>query len=94
MDQRIDAHTPAELDGIMDTVVRDDTYRVVRRGGKPAVVVMSLGEYYRLRPAPSWLVDSWDSAKATGLDAMTMDEINDEIDACHRDKNPGIAEPR
>lgn len=39
--------------------------------------------------APEWLVKAWASARRRGVDAMTLDEINAEIEA-HRDEQKTV----
>jgi len=34
--------------------------------------------------APEWLQESWDSAKRSGVDRLSMDEIDAEIDAARK----------
>jgi len=36
-------------------------------------------------PPPKWLVKAWAGAKRRGLEAITLDEINDEIAAARDD---------
>jgi hypothetical protein len=37
--------------------------------------------------APEWLRASWDSAKRSGVDQLSMDEIDAEIDAARKDRH-------
>jgi hypothetical protein len=37
-------------------------------------------------PPPDWLRQAWAAAKRRGLDTMTLDEINAEIDAFRAEK--------
>jgi hypothetical protein len=39
-------------------------------------------------PPPDWLQKAWTGAKRRGLDTLTLDAINAEIDAHRRDKQP------
>jgi hypothetical protein len=39
-------------------------------------------------PPPAWLQDAWAGAKRRGLEALTLDDINAEIDA-HRRETDG-----
>jgi hypothetical protein len=41
-------------------------------------------------PPPAWLQNAWASAKRRGLDTMTQDEIDAEIDA-HRREQESLA---
>ncbi len=36
--------------------------------------------------APEWLRESWESAKALGVDGLSMDEIDTEIEAARRSR--------
>jgi len=36
--------------------------------------------------APDWLREAWAGAKRRGLDKLTMDEIDGEVDAYRREK--------
>ena len=57
------------------------------RRGEPAVVIMSVRDFIRTAaPPPDWLANAWSSAKKRGLDALTLDDINAEIDAYRREK--------
>ena len=75
-------------DDIMDAVTRDGTIRLLEREGKEPVVVMSVPAYWDLKlgPAPEVFQRSWAAAKESGLDKMTMDEIDEEIAASRRER--------
>ena len=92
MERRIDAHIARTQFGqIMDLAVKNDDRFVVDRRGKPAVVIMSVRDFIRTAsPPPDWLQTAWAGAKRRGLDMMTFDEINAEIDAYRREQDvPG-----
>ena len=38
------------------------------------------------RSAPAWLQDSWESAKQSGVDGLSMDEIDAEIAAVRKER--------
>ena len=82
MERRIDAHLArTQLGQIMDLAVKDNQRFVVDRRGEPAVVILSVADYLRLAaPAPDWLRDSWANARATGLDRLSMKQIQEEVD--------------
>jgi hypothetical protein len=40
-------------------------------------------------PAPRWLRQSWDSAKQLGMDQLSMEEIDAEIDAVRQARHVG-----
>jgi len=83
LDRRIDAHVArTQLGQIMDLAVRENQRFIVDRRGEPAVVIMSVQDFVRMAaPPPDWLSKAWAGAKRRGLDAMTLDEINAEIEA-------------
>src|ERR1700761_3238609 len=91
MDRRIDAHIARTQCGqIMDLATRNDERFIVDRRGEPSVVIMSVQDFIRtVAPPPDWLQKAWTSAKRSGLDTMTLDEINAEIGAYRRDKKTG-----
>ena len=43
--------------------------------------------------APEWLQDSWQSAKASGLDQLSMDEIDAEIAAARKSRRESRLQP-
>jgi prevent-host-death family protein len=87
MERRIDAHIARTQFGqIMDLAVRNNERFVVDRRGEPAVVIMSVHDFIRMAaPPPDWLNKAWAGAKRRGLDALTLDDINAEIDATRRE---------
>ena len=88
MDRRIDAHIARTQFGqIMDLATKNDERFIVDRRGEPAVVIMSVRDFIRtVAPPPDWLASAWSIAKKRGLDALTLDDINAEIDAYRREK--------
>ena len=90
MDRRIDAHIARTQFGqIMDLATKNDERFIVDRRGEPAVVIMSVRDFIRtVAPPPDWLASAWSNAKKRGLDALTLDDINAEIDAYRREKEP------
>ncbi len=89
MDRRIDAHIARTQFGqIMDLAIKNNERFVVDRRGEPAVVIMSVQDFIRTAaPPPDWLQKAWAGAKRRGLDALTLDDINAEIDAARREKD-------
>src|SRR5437879_5897265 len=85
MDRRIDAHIARTQFGqIMDLAVKNNERFIVDRRGEPAVVIMSVQDFIRTAaPPPDWLQKAWAGAKRRGLDRLTLDDIETEIDA-HR----------
>jgi prevent-host-death family protein len=90
MERRIDAHIARTQFGqIMDLAVKDNARFVVDRRGEPAIVIMSVQDFIRTAaPPPDWLQKAWAGAKRRGLDALTLDEINAEIEAHRRGQEP------
>ena len=92
MDHRIDAHfARTQLGQIMDLAVKNNERFIVDRRGEPSVVIMSVQDFIRTAaPPPDWLQKAWAGAKRRGLDRLTLDDINTEIDAHRRDATPAI----
>ena len=90
MDRRIDAHVArTQLGQIMDRAVRNNERFIVDRRGEPAVVIMSVADFVRTAaPPPDWLTRAWAGAKRRGLDRLTLEEIDAEIDAHRRGQRP------
>lgn len=90
MDRRIDAHLArTQLGQIMDRAVRDNERFIVDRRGEPAVVIMSVADFVRtVSPPPNWLAKAWAGAKRRGLDRLTAEAIEAEIDAHRREQRP------
>ncbi len=95
MERRIDAHIArTQLGQIMDLAVKNNERFVVDRRGEPAVVIMSVQDFVRTAaPPPDWLQKAWAGARRRGLEALTLDDINAEIDA-HRRETPPAARSR
>jgi prevent-host-death family protein len=87
MERRIDAHVARTQFGqIMDLAVKNNERFVVDRRGEPAVVIMSVQDFIRTAvPPPDWLQKAWAGAKRRGLEAVTLAEIDAEIDAKRRE---------
>jgi hypothetical protein len=50
-------------------------------------VILSVQDYLAsVQNAPDWLREAWTGAKKRGLEKLTMDEIDAEIDAYRREK--------
>jgi len=47
-----------------------------------------------MSPVPEWLQKAWNGAKDRGLDRLTPDDIQAEIDAYRREKRQSIEEQR
>lgn len=88
MSRRIDAHMARTQFGqVMDRAVESNERFIVDRRGQPAVVILSVQDYLEnVASAPDWLRQAWEGAKARGVDKLTMDDINGEIDAYRREK--------
>src|SRR5229473_5905327 len=90
MDRRIDAHIARTQFGqIMDLAVKNNERFIVDRRGEPAVVIMSVQDFIRIAaPPPDWLQKAWAGAKRRGLDRLSLDEVNTEIEAHRREQEP------
>jgi hypothetical protein len=90
MERRIDAHIArTQLGQIMDLAVKNNERFIVDRRGEPSIVIMSVQDFIRTAaPPPDWLQQAWTGAKRRGLDALTLDDINAEIDAHRREQKP------
>ena len=93
MERRVDAHIARTQFGrIMDLAVKNNERFVVDRRGEPAVVIMSVQDFIRtVVPAPDWLQNAWAGAKRRGLEAVTLGEIDTEIDAQRRENKKADA---
>jgi prevent-host-death family protein len=83
MSRRVDAHVARTQFGqIMDRAVRNRERFVVDRRGEPAVVILSVEDYLEsVVSAPEWLKRAWAGAKRRGLEKLSMDDIDAEIEA-------------
>ena len=90
MNRRIDAHVArTQLGQIMDMASKNNDRFVVDRRGEPTVVIMSVQDFIRTAaPSPDWLQNAWAGAKRRGLDTLTLDDIDAEIDAARQEKEP------
>src|SRR5437899_1373683 len=90
MDRRIDAHIARTQFGqIMDLATRNNERFIVDRRGEPAVVIMSVQDFIRIAaPPPDRLRKAWRGAKRRGLDSLTRADIDAEIAAHRREKDP------
>ncbi len=62
---------------------------IVDRRGEPAVVIMSVQDFIRtVAPPPDWLTKAWSGASRRGLEKITLEEIDAEIEAERRDRKP------
>jgi prevent-host-death family protein len=76
-----------EFDEIVNRAVEHNERFLVERNGKPAVLILSVADYVRtIAPPPDWLKEAHEEAKRTGLDKITMEEIDVEIAAHRREK--------
>jgi prevent-host-death family protein len=91
MERRVDAaFARTQFGQIMDRAVEKNERFIVDRRGEPAVVIMSLQDFIQtVAPSPDWLQQAWTGSKIRGLDRMTMEEINAEVDAARMDAPSG-----
>ena len=96
MDRRIDAHVArTQLGQIMDLATRNDERFIVDRRGEPAVVIMSVRDFIRtVAPPPDWLASAWTSSRKRGLESLSLDEINAEIEAHRQEKDSAAREAK
>jgi len=67
--------------------VRSNERFIVDRRGEPAVVILSVQDYLAsVQSAPDWLREAWAGAKQRGLEKLTMDDIDAEIEAYRGEK--------
>lgn len=72
---------------IMNRAVEKQERFLVDRRGEPAVIIMSVDDYLEtIAPEDTALKKIRDQAKRTGLDRLTMEEIDAEIAAYRREK--------
>lgn len=88
MTKKISALTARTQFGqIMDRAVEKQERFLVDRRGEPAVIIMSVDDYLEtIAPEDAALQKIRDEAKRTGLDKLTMEEIDAEIAAYRREK--------
>ena len=92
MNRRIDAHVArTQLGQIMDMASKNNDRFVVDRRGEPTVVIMSVQDFIRTAaPPPDWLQKAWAGAKRRGLDTLTLNDIDAEIDAARQEKESAV----
>jgi len=88
MTKKISALTARTQFGqIMDRAIERQERFLVDRRGEPAVIIMSVDDYLRtIAPEDRVLKTIRDAAKRTGLDKLTMKEIDAEIAAYRLEK--------
>jgi len=88
MTKKISALTARTQFGqIMNRAVEKQERFLVDRRGEPAVIIMSVDDYLEtIAPEDTALQKIRDEAKRTGLDKLTMEEIDAEIAAYRREK--------
>lgn len=88
MTKKISALTARTQFGqIMNRAVEKQERFLVDRRGQPAVIIMSVDDYLEtIAPEDTALQKIRDEAKRTGLDKLTMEEIDAEIAAYRREK--------
>jgi prevent-host-death family protein len=88
MTKKISALTARTQFGqIMNRAVEKQERFLVDRRGEPAVIIMSVDDYLEtIAPEDTALKKMRDEAKRTGLDKLTLEEIDAEIAAYRREK--------
>ena len=96
MTKKISALTARTQFGqIMDRAVERKERFLVDRRGEPAVIIMSVDDYLKtIAPEDTALKKIRDQAKRTGLDKLTMEEIDAEIAEYRREKRAKSASGR
>ncbi|MFZ0301210.1 MAG: type II toxin-antitoxin system Phd/YefM family antitoxin [Terracidiphilus sp.] len=91
MSKRIAAHTARTQFGqVMDRAVNQRERFIVDRRGEPVVVILPVEDYLsNVHSAPDWLREAWKGSKKRGLDKLSADAINTEIDDYRRSKRSG-----
>lgn len=91
MSKRIDAHTARTQFGqVMDRAVNQKERFIVDRRGEPVVVILSVEDYLaNVHSAPDWLREAWKGAKRRGLDKLSSNEIDAEVEDYRRTKRNG-----
>lgn len=75
----------ANFGKVMNEAEKKDIRFLVSRRGKPKVVILSVEDYLRnIVKKPKILAEIQQDAVITGLDKMTDQEIQDEIDASRK----------
>jgi hypothetical protein len=73
-----------QFDQILDRCAEHGERFIVERDGELAVLIPSVSDYFQtIAPRPEWLKASHEKARQTGLDKMTMEEIDAQ---CRREK--------
>ena len=88
MTKKISALTARTQFGqIMNRAVERQERFLVDRRGEPAVIIMSVDDYLKtIAPEDTALKKIRNEARRTGLDKLTMEEIDAEIAAYRREK--------
>jgi|ERR1051326_3542319 prevent-host-death family protein len=88
MTKKISALTARTQFGqIMNRAIERHERFLVDRRGEPAVIIMSVDDYLKtIAPEDTALKAIRDDAKRTGLDKLTMEDIDAEITAYRREK--------
>ncbi|MBL8230781.1 MAG: type II toxin-antitoxin system Phd/YefM family antitoxin [Bryobacterales bacterium] len=88
MTKKISALTArAQFGQIMNRAVEKHERFLVDRRGEPAVIIMSVDDYLKtIAPEDTALRKIRDESKRSGLDTLTLQEIDAEIAAYRREK--------
>ena len=77
----------SEFGSILERAVARNDRFLVERDGEPVVLIMSVADFVKtLAPTPNWLKEIQEEAKEKGLDQLSMEEIDAEIDAARRER--------
>ena len=76
-----------QLGQLMERATQKGEQFVVRRRGRPSIVIMGINEYIDIvAPAPEWMKAIHAEAKQKGLHKLTMRQIDAEIAAARRER--------
>jgi len=91
MTRKISALTArTQLGQIMDRAIDHQERFLVERNGQPAVLILSVEDFVKtLAPPPDWLEKSWSTSKRSGLDKLSMADIDAEIASYRHEKREG-----
>jgi hypothetical protein len=79
------------LEQILDLATKNNERSIVDQRGEPAVVIISVQDFTRIAaPPPDWRQKTWSGAKRRGLDSLTRTDIDAEVAAHRRKKNPSL----
>lgn len=74
------AATRSKLGEVLRRVKEGQERFLIQQGGEPQAIVMSIDDYVdAVAPAPNWLESAWKEAEKNGIDQLSSEEIEREI---------------